>query len=114
MTKKDVTVLLAPIVMFVAIGLTALFMASIVHRESALGVDQQKLDKFTQNVQSGKLQLSSNQWLDLVHQQQTVTTDILKADENLHDCMLLLSCAAFLGIVWQVLAVNKIRNKMRR
>jgi hypothetical protein len=110
MTKKDITILLAPSIMFVTIGVTALLVSGLIHRRVVSGDGQQKMDAFTQKVQSGEWQLTTDRWLELVHRQQATAAAYLKADEDFRDLMLLVALTALLGIISQVITIRHVRK----
>jgi hypothetical protein len=105
MTEMDVAILLAPSFMFAIIGLVALIEAGMIQRLIDLGDSQQKFDTFTKNVQSGKWQLTTDRWLEVIHHDQVLAVDNFKARQNFHELMLELACAALAGIVCQIVAI---------
>jgi hypothetical protein len=114
MTKKDITILLAPSVMFVTIGVVAILVSGLIHRRIVSGDGQQKMDAFTQKVQSGEWRLTTDRWLELVHRQQATAAAYVKTDEDFRDLMLWVALTALLGIVSQVVTILHVRKGLTK
>ena len=113
MTKKDIAILLAPIVMFLTVGVTLLFVADLIHRRIEAGDSHEKFEAFVQNVESGKWQLTTDRWLEGMRRQQATASAYLQADVGIRELLLWLVWAALLGIIFQVAAVLHVRKRWR-
>ena len=113
MTKKDIAILLAPIVMFLTVGAASLFVADLLHRRIESGDSHEKFEAFVQNVESGKWHLTTDRWLEGMRRQQATASAYLKVDMAVRELLLWLAWAALVGIFLQVAAVLHVRKRLR-
>lgn len=113
MKIKDTVILLAPLVLFLTVGTTALLIGDKLHQEITQDDSHQKFEAFAQNVESGKWQLTTDKWLEGMRRQQASTEAHLKTDASLGDLMFWIGWASFAGILLQAGAVLHVRRRLK-
>ncbi|MEI9866676.1 MAG: hypothetical protein WDN00_19410 [Limisphaerales bacterium] len=104
--------MVASIVMFLIVGVASLFVAVQLHEMAAAGESKDKFEAFVQNIESGKLQLTTDQWLEgLQRQHATIAADEAAA-ANFSNMMLLLALASLIAIIFQIWMVLQIRKRL--
>lgn len=112
MSKRDFAILVAPIVMLLTVAGTALLLVEMIQRLLVAGDDHQKFETFVQNVESGKVQLTTDRWLEGMRREQATGEAYLKADASFRNLLLDVIWASLLGIIFQVAAMLHLKKRL--
>jgi hypothetical protein len=113
MTRRDICILLSPSILF-GILAVACFICWTIGQRVNEDRSQQKFDTFVSNVQSGKLELTADRWLEVLRSERAVRNDYfetLVSGARLFWWFFWLSLA---GIVFQVGVVFSVRKRLEK
>ena len=113
MTKKDIILLLSPSVLFVLIVVAAFFTSEMILERSKDNDHKQKFETFVSNVQSGKWQLTTDRWLDVIRREDATTEAYREASVSIAGMFRDFIWASVAGIFIQVIAVFSVLKRLR-
>jgi hypothetical protein len=115
MTKKDIGFLFFPTIFFAVI----LWGATITHNDLRRHLregdsSRPKFDAFVGSVQSGKLQLTSDKWLDIVRHERAAGDSYLQAAFSIDEVLVDIIWASLFGILLQTAVVYLFWKRLKK
>jgi hypothetical protein len=113
MTKKDMTLLLSPTMLFAVLAVAAYFTSLQVQNYSKDDGHQQKFETFVTNVKSGKWDLTTDRWLEGMRREKGRGDAYREAYSDTAGMFQILLWTSLAGIVFQAVAVFTVVMRMR-
>jgi hypothetical protein len=113
MTRNEIALFVAPMILFGAVALAALLVAGQIRRVWESGDGSEKFQAFVEDVQNGRRVPTSDEWLDGMKRQNATAKAYHEAATTLRNLMLWLAAAAVLGMVLQVVAALQLLKRLR-
>ena len=115
MSKKDIFNLLAPSIIFVAIAVGLFFASSKIGRDAAdITADQQKFERFTDDVQSGKQQLTTDRAIAIIRQERATVDSYRMACASLVSLLQVLGLASIVGFGLHIFVLIRVRRRLKK
>jgi hypothetical protein len=114
MTKKDMTLLLSPTMLFAVLAVAAYFTSLQLQNYSKDDGHQQKFEIFVTNVKSGKWDLTTDRWLEGMRHEKRRGDAYREAYSDTAGMFQILLWTSLAGIVFQAVAVFTVVRRMRK
>ena len=115
MTKRNITFFFLPTIFFVIILVSSFFMHTAIRRHiQEEDISRPKFDAFVSNVQSGRLQLTPDKWLDVVRHERVAGDNFLQAAFGVDGLLLNYMWASLAGILSQTIVVVIFKKQLEK
>jgi hypothetical protein len=113
-TKKDVAILLSSSIGLIVVVVATLLFANTTRQKGRDDNSQQKFDVFVSNVQSGKWQLTTGEWLKGMRLEHNEVVEYQKACFEIGEAFLCLGWGLLVCILWQTGTVFIVRKRLQK
>jgi hypothetical protein len=115
MSRSDILFLFAPFILFATVIYGVIVSLGMFHGSvAAYNYEQQKLQAFIDSVQSGKRQLTTDEWIGAMK----ISQKVIEADRGMAEAhaeaVRVFGWCALVGVGLQVLAILHVRKRLKK